>query len=163
MLVLSRRESETLVFPGLETTIQVVSIKKGVVRLGIAAPEHVRVLRGEIPDRDTEWAEKPSTPKAARPAAPPPRLHKLVEKRLAIVRLGLDEVQRSMSAYQPEEAELLLDKLDEELHLLRQRLHSETTNPPATRLLRRHRCACAADILDDTDDCQCAADRPPSN
>lgn len=162
MLVLSRRESETLVFPGLETTIQVVSIKRGVVRLGIAAPEHIRVLRGEIPDRDSEWAEKPSKPKALRPGVTQPPLHKLVEKRLAIVRLGLDEVQRSMSAAQPEEAELLLDKLDEELHLLRQRLHTETMSQPAARLLRR-RCGCASDVLDDADNCQCLADLPPSN
>jgi carbon storage regulator CsrA len=163
MLVLSRRESETLVLPGLETTIQVVSIKRGVVRLGITAPEHVRILRGEIPDRDSEWAEKPTPPtKPTRLPAATPGLNKLVEKRLAIVRLGLDEVQRSMSAAQPEEAELLLDKLDEELHLLRRRLHSESVSQPAARLLRRG-CGCGRDLLEDTDDCQCLADRPPAN
>ena len=38
MLVLSRRPNETLVFPGLQTTIQVVSIKKGsdLIRLGVS-------------------------------------------------------------------------------------------------------------------------------
>lgn len=140
MLVLSRRQNETLVFPGLETTIQVVSIKKGVVRLGIAAPKHVRVLRGELPDHDAEWADAP--------AAVPPGLPKLVEKRLAIVRRGLDEVQRSMSAARTEEAELLLDKLDEDLHLLRQRVHSESAA-----------CTCAGD---DDGNCQCPADAPRS-
>jgi carbon storage regulator CsrA len=128
MLVLSRRENETLVFPGLETTIQVVGIRKGVVRLGIDAPEHVRVLRGEIPDRNKEWSP---APKKVTP--PLPRLNQLVEKRLAILRQGLDEVQRSMSASTTDEAELLLDKLDEEVTLLRQRLHSEqypTHAPP---------------------------------
>ncbi len=153
MLVLSRRQNETLVFPGLETTIQVVSIKKGVVRLGIDAPEHVRVLRGELPDRTTEWADTP-TPTG------PPRLNDLVEKRLAIVRQGLDEVQRSVSAASTEEAELLLDKLDEDLHLLRQRLHSETSKQSRSLQIRLA-CTCADDNLDDHG-CGCFGDAPRS-
>ena len=154
MLVLSRRTSETLVFPGLETTIQVVAIKKGVVRLGIDAPAHVRVLRGEIPDRDTEWANQPAEP--VLPTAPPlPSLNALVEKRLAIFRQGLDEVQRSMSSAHTEEAKLLLDKLDEELHLLRQRLQRETVKQPRSSL-RRGSCGCGE--IDPGDDCGCDAD-----
>src|SRR5438105_4747393 len=104
MLVLSRRQNETLVFPGFETTIQVVGIKKGVVRLGVEAPAHVRVLRGELPDRDAEWADAPA---AAPNGSPLPPLNELVEKRLAIVRRGLDEVQRSVSAARSDETELL--------------------------------------------------------
>src|SRR5262249_27457216 len=120
MLVLSRRPNETLVFPGLQTTIQVVSIKKGVVRLGVEAPDHVRVLRGEIPDRDAEWADR-------QPAlAPPlPALNSLGQKPLATPRCGVKEVQRSVPAARPDEADLLLNKLDEALPLLRQRLLSE--------------------------------------
>jgi two-component system, OmpR family, response regulator len=156
MLVLSRRQNETIVFPDLETTIQVVNIKSGVVRLGIAAPEHIRVLRGELPDRETEWAD---TPAKSNPAAP--RLNDLVQKRLAIVRRGLDEVQRSMAAATTEEAELLLDKLDEDLHLLRQRLHNEARTQPRSLLLRREPCTCAGDILDG-DNCRCADDHPPA-
>ncbi len=155
MLVLSRRQNETLVFPGLETTIQVVSIKKGIVRLGIAAPEHIRVLRGEVPDRDTEWTDPP---KETVPAATQRQstLHQLVEKRLAIVRRGLDEVQRSMAAATTEEAELLLDKLDEDLLLLRRRLHREAAQEPRPAR-RRDACTC------DTGRCQCHADLPRSH
>jgi carbon storage regulator CsrA len=36
------------VLPGLNVTVQVVSIKPGVVRLGIEAPPEVRVLRAEL-------------------------------------------------------------------------------------------------------------------
>jgi carbon storage regulator CsrA len=154
MLVLSRRQNETLVFPGLQTTIQVVSIKKGVVRLGVDAPEHVRVLRGELPDREAEWAETPEpVVTAAQPgSAPPLPLNDLVEKRLAILRRGLDEVQRSVSADRADETQLLLDKLDEDLHLLRTRLRREATNPQPSRL----RCACLGGALE----CRCEADAP---
>jgi carbon storage regulator CsrA len=48
MLVLSRRLNEKVVFPTLGVTVQVVSVKPGVVRLGIEAPSGVRVLREEL-------------------------------------------------------------------------------------------------------------------
>jgi len=157
MLVLSRRPNETLVFPGLQTTIQVVSIKKGVVRLGVEAPEHVRVLRGELPDRDAEWADP-------RPAlAPPlPAISSLVEKRLAILRRGLDEVQRSVSADRADEVELLLDKLDEDLHLLRQRLHTEADRGQESGVRGRGaatRCVCGGGATEAAG-CPCAAAAP---
>ena len=51
MLVLSRRLSEKIVFPGLKTAVQVVSIKPGIVRLGVDAPPNIVVLREELQER----------------------------------------------------------------------------------------------------------------
>ncbi len=51
MLVLSRRPNEKIVLPGLGVTVQVVSVRPGVVRLGIEAPSGVRVLREELLQR----------------------------------------------------------------------------------------------------------------
>ncbi len=48
MLVLSRRVNEKLVLPGLNVSIQVLSIRGNVVRLGIDAPRDVQVLRQEL-------------------------------------------------------------------------------------------------------------------
>jgi carbon storage regulator CsrA len=48
MLVISRRLHETIVFPGLGIAIQVVEIKRGVVRIGIEAPSDVSICREEI-------------------------------------------------------------------------------------------------------------------
>lgn len=64
MLVLSRRLNEKLFFPSSQTTLQVVAIKPGVVRLGIEAPANVSVFREELMDRignampetDIRWA-----------------------------------------------------------------------------------------------------------
>ena len=51
MLVLTRRPHEKIVLPGLHVTLQVVSVKGGVVRIGIEAPPDVRVLREELLDQ----------------------------------------------------------------------------------------------------------------
>ena len=48
MLVLSRREQETIYVPAIRTTIQLLKIRGQVVRIGIEAPEKVQILRGEI-------------------------------------------------------------------------------------------------------------------
>jgi carbon storage regulator len=48
VLVLSRRVGEKIVLPGLGITVQILSIKGNVVRLGIAAPADVKVFREEL-------------------------------------------------------------------------------------------------------------------
>jgi carbon storage regulator len=60
MLVLSRRLNEKIVFPTIETTVQVIDIKSGAVRIGIAAPTSVPVFREEVLYR----AGAPPSPKA---------------------------------------------------------------------------------------------------
>jgi carbon storage regulator CsrA len=51
MLVLARRCAEQIVFPDQNIRVEVLAVRPGVVRLGVAAPPEVRVLRGELPDR----------------------------------------------------------------------------------------------------------------
>ena len=48
MLVLSRRIEEKIILPSLGVTLQVLSIKGNIVRLGIDAPLDVKVLREEL-------------------------------------------------------------------------------------------------------------------
>jgi carbon storage regulator len=51
MLVLSRKIGERIVIePGIE--IEVVEVRGGKVRLGIEAPQEVRIYRSEIADRN---------------------------------------------------------------------------------------------------------------
>lgn len=47
MLILSRKEDESIVI-GDNITIKVVSVDKGVVKLGIEAPSDISILRSEL-------------------------------------------------------------------------------------------------------------------
>jgi carbon storage regulator len=57
MLVLSRRLNEKIVLPGLGVTIQVLGFRRGAVRLGIAAPPEVTVLRQEVVGKPRRGAD----------------------------------------------------------------------------------------------------------
>jgi carbon storage regulator len=48
MLVLSRRIGERIVVPHCDLTVTVIAIKGKAVRLGISAPDDIRVYRKEV-------------------------------------------------------------------------------------------------------------------
>jgi carbon storage regulator CsrA len=122
MLVLSTRLNEKVLLPDFHTTIEVVGIQAGTVRLGISAPEEVRVLREGLPDRVAEWGPDPDAEDQA------PTLHnlkRLIDKRLEIARAGIGEARQCLRAGLDEDARVLLEKVDEDLHLLRRRVRRE--------------------------------------
>src|SRR4051812_26934359 len=122
MLILSRRLNEALLFPGFDTAVRVVELKPNMVRLGIEAPDEVRVLRGEVPDRDAEWGPDPDGGEA-----PPSliRINQMLKKRLEIARLGLNEAADHLRAGHEAEADHTLAKLDEDLNMLQRRVQHE--------------------------------------
>jgi carbon storage regulator len=61
MLVLSRKIGEKIVVPACGLTITVVSLKGNRVRLGIAAPEDLRVDREEVWKRVSEQEQELET------------------------------------------------------------------------------------------------------
>lgn len=48
MLVLTRREHEEILIPGLGIKLHVVSIQGSKVKIGIDAPQKVKIVRGEL-------------------------------------------------------------------------------------------------------------------
>jgi carbon storage regulator CsrA len=48
MLVLSRKQNQRIVFPHLKIAVEVVRISGRVVRLGVEAPDEIKVLREEV-------------------------------------------------------------------------------------------------------------------
>jgi carbon storage regulator len=62
MLVLSRRKAEKIRFPELGITLEIISVKGNTVRVGIDAPQEIRIMRGEVLDQDIAG----ETPKATR-------------------------------------------------------------------------------------------------
>jgi len=121
MLVLSTRPNDKIRMPETQTTIEVVAIQPGCVRLGIDAPADVRVLREGVPDRQAEWG----SPDTADEAPSLPQIRRLLDKRLEIAREGINEVRQLLRAGLDEDARVILEKVDEDLHLLRRRIRRE--------------------------------------
>ena len=62
-------------------------------------------------------------------------LMQMVDRRLTIAQMGLAEASRYLAAGQADAADIVLDKIDEDLHLLRSRLIREAetlTHHPAS-------------------------------
>jgi carbon storage regulator CsrA len=138
MLVLSRRLNEKIVLPGSQTSIQVVDIRNGVVRLGIDAPPEVVVLREEVPSRTHEW--EPRTHPQMESAAQVQALRQLATQRLKLVRTELAELRSQLHTGLMQEAEVMLERIDEDLRLLRQRFEKETARTqPDSPLPRKTR------------------------
>ena len=53
MLVLSRGLTDKIIFPNLDITVEILRIAGNKVRVGIDAPEDVRVLRHELVDEQS--------------------------------------------------------------------------------------------------------------
>ena len=64
MLILSRKAEESIVI-GEAVRITVLGMKGGEVRLGIDAPDSVKILRGELADRSKRDSES-SAPDSSR-------------------------------------------------------------------------------------------------
>ena len=63
MLILGRREGDSIIIDG-GIRIVVVSCDRGGVRIGIDAPSHVKILRGEIAEQVKSENERAAAPVA---------------------------------------------------------------------------------------------------
>jgi carbon storage regulator CsrA len=128
MLVLTSRLHEKIMMPENRTTIEVVAIQPGAVRLGIDAPPDVRILREAIPDRVAEWG--PEDAPASSPSMQ--QVNQLIQKRLEIARHAVSEIRTHLRGDDHEDVQVLLERLDEDLRLLRRRVRREVEkNGPA--------------------------------
>jgi two-component system, OmpR family, response regulator len=131
MLVLSRRLKEKVLFPGIDTAVQVLSVKGNVVRLGIEAPPEVIVLREELARQTSPAAavEKPrdvGNPDAVRLAA----LAQQLRDRLKTTAVNLGMVQLLLDAGLADDAKEALARVREDFQLVRYGLDGELEGPP---------------------------------
>lgn len=128
MLVLSTRLNEKILLPDVNAAIEVVAIQSGTVRLGISAPEELRILRENVQDKVAEWGPDPD----AEERTPTMQdVKRLIDKRLEIAREGINEARKCLRNGQEEDARVLLEKIDEDLHLLRRRVRREVEKAEA--------------------------------
>jgi carbon storage regulator CsrA len=125
MLVLSRKLNEKIVLPTLGITVQVVSISRGAVRIGIEAPPEVPVLREELQTRQAEW----QPPTAAAPTTAERRacerlqkLTQMLSNRMKVTGVGLKLLRHQVEEGELDEMVVTIEKLTEDLTLLRRRL-----------------------------------------
>jgi sRNA-binding carbon storage regulator CsrA len=120
MQLFTTRPTDKVHLPDIEATIEVVAIQGGTVRLGIAAPEEVRVVREPVSGRRGQWA-----PEVGEDPSSYSDIQRLLEKRLEISQEGLNEARHLLRMGDRDGATLLIDKVDEDLHLLRRRIRKE--------------------------------------
>jgi sRNA-binding carbon storage regulator CsrA len=119
MQLFTTRNNDKIHLPEIEATIEVLAIQGGVARLGVSAPDTVRVLR-ETPVDRTVWK-----PEVGEEASSMADIRRMLEKRLEIAREGLNEMRAKLQSGDEASAQLILEKVDEDLHLLRRRLRRE--------------------------------------
>jgi hypothetical protein len=122
MIVLSTRLNEKVFLPEAQTTIEVVAVQGSTIRLGVSTPEQASLPECTPEPADRVLAAWGPDPEAV---AVLPAIKRLLDKRLEIAREGLSEVRQCLRAGLEEDARVLLEKVDEDLHLLRRRLRRE--------------------------------------
>lgn len=121
MLVLSRRQNESIVFANLNIRVEVLKLAGNSVRLGVDAPAHVQVLREEIAQR------------ADAISAAQPKLQHELRNRFNCATLALHLLERQLRADQHAEADRTLKSALAELAnleaLLADNSLASTTSP----------------------------------
>jgi carbon storage regulator CsrA len=126
MLVLSRRLQQKVVIPDLQTTIQVVSIKGNTVGLSFEAPQQVRIYREEVLARKGPLGPPPESPAEAQLR----ELRHVLNNRINTSVFGLAVLRRQLELGRIQDMPATLDRLDDEVAALRQRLEA-LQSPPA--------------------------------
>jgi carbon storage regulator CsrA len=151
MLVLSRRLTQKIVFPGIQTTVQIVSVKPGVVRLGIDAPEHIAVFREELLDRaalQDAAAEGPLPPSVSNES-----MH-LLNNLLNTNMVGLALLRRQLALGHTGDASSTLDKMESNLLDIQQRFERLNAKQPKSAPAVKRR---ALVVEDDRNECELLA------
>jgi carbon storage regulator CsrA len=127
MLVLTRRETEKLLFPTLGITIEVLRIRGNKTRLGVDAPADIPVVRQEIAGlRAVDFTEENS------PAAQLSQLHGAVRKHLDRAALALNQLHRRLEQQGDDRSQQQVLEIFGELQAL-EREAGDVLEPPIAR------------------------------
>ena len=114
MLVLTRRLKEKLLFPGFNTSVQILDFKGGKVRLGIEAPNTVSVLREELQDGPMSMPpDEEALNEKIRQA------NHLLRNRLNVAGIGLALLTKQIQSGLLQEGQVTIEKIKEDFEMLR--------------------------------------------
>lgn len=129
MLVLSRRPNEKIVFPTLGITVEVCSINRNVVRVGIDAPSDVPILRKEIATGEARLNDETSA-----------KLRHRTRNRLHTASLAVHLAQKQLQAGLDHEADVTLAEALREFSALDQEIAAEKAPREIRALLVEDNC-----------------------
>ena len=142
MLVLSRKPDQSVHFPNLGITIDILQVNGKTVKVGIDAPRDIAVLRGEIAAAEAKQAVAEDDPKSQTRE----ERHEL-RNRLHSARLALNLLQRQLDAGLTEKAEITLRRALNALGTL----DEMAAEPVAVRQSMVKAGACRALIVEDNE------------
>jgi carbon storage regulator CsrA len=148
MLVLSRRLNQKIVFPSIQTTVQVVAVKQAVVRLGIDAPEEIAVFRQELLEKEALSKEQNA------PLSKKQQSAHLLNNLLNVNTVGLALLRRQLALGQADEMNSTLDKIESNLRKIQERSERLEAKPPLGGSSIRRR---ALVVEDDQNECELLA------
>jgi carbon storage regulator CsrA len=121
MLVLSRRPDEAIVLHTLGVRVRVLRVEGNIVRLGIEAPDDVRIRREELADKkDAREAGSRDAATPARPASGAKEAAGNFRRGLRRIGRGLRAAQQELRAGQSDKADEALARAQEALAALQQ-------------------------------------------
>jgi two-component system, OmpR family, response regulator len=130
MLVISRRVTEKILFPGIQATVEVIAVRGNVVRLGIAAPLHVAVMRDEVKDRPSRQAAMAEPAPQTQPLAR--ELVHALRNRLNAAALGLVLLRKQHQLGLNNTLESTINKIEGEMDAIRRQLDGPLNVPQAS-------------------------------
>jgi len=161
MLVLSRRAHEKIVFPAFGTSIEVLEVKPGRVRLGIDAPANIQILREEVMDpaqaKHAGSSQFQRLVNVTAEANSEDRLRKIrheLRNRLNTASVGLALARRQLRAGMVEDLDATLDAIAGSFQSLEGDMQSLTEAPKQVNARRPLE---ALLVEDDTNECQLLA------
>ena len=140
MLILTRREKERIVFPDIDITLEVVSLSRNRAKVGIAAPEGIRVLREEVAER--ALAEQP---RQKQPASSEKGLSHALRNKLHGATIAVGLLRKQLHKGLVDAAEMTAEALQKQLAELNATATAEPVPEKADKPKRR------ALVVDDDD------------
>lgn len=137
MLVLSRRPQQSIVFPTLGVSVQILRVAGQTVRVGVDAPHSIPILRDELAESDDSALPRSSSEGAAEEASRQAR-HRL-RGRLNTASLALCLAQRQLQAGLATDADGTLRQALAELEKVEAEMASANAPPCPQRSARRIR------------------------
>jgi carbon storage regulator CsrA len=131
MLVLSRKLNQKVLFPGVRASVQIVSVKGNVVRLGIEAPPGLTILREEIAGLPAPARPPQAYPNPPGRSAPEPPVELSAVSEVDAAAAALAAVTDRQRQALPPDGAALLARIEDDLRALRRRLATQT--PAAQR------------------------------